>query len=112
MKIIKPYKERIHSSGSGIQKLYKFPNGYGASVVRFTLPMKAFMRADPNGMEYGSYTNNEDEWELAVIKWEDDDYKLTYDTPITDDVMGYLGSKEVEDILKRIADLSKDLTEK
>ncbi len=58
MKLFKdPYKEQIHPIGRGIQKLYKFPNGYGASVVRFKRG---------NDM-YGSYTDNESEWELAVI---------------------------------------------
>jgi hypothetical protein len=83
----------------GIQKIYRFENGYGASVVRSKL----------EGIEgYGTYTDNENEWELAVIKFNGDafnDFKICYDTKITDDVIGHLLEDEVEDILKRIKKL-------
>lgn len=90
-----PWLDRPHPNGTGIQKIYKFPNGYGASVVRFSL---GFGR-------YGSYTDNESEWELAVIKFDGNDYILTYDTPITDDVIGHLSTVKVEEKLKKISQL-------
>ena len=83
----------------GFQKIYRFPNNYGASVVRFKMPV---------GGGYGSYTNDETEFELAVIKFEgkdNNDFKLTYETPITSNVIGYLKEKDVEKILNKIKKL-------
>lgn len=56
-----------------------FENGYGASVVR------------------GPYTYGGDRglYELAVIEGNKEDWELTYDTPITNDVLGYLSQEEV-----------------
>ena len=91
-------EKKPHPIGSGIQKIYKFENGYGASVVRFKLPFG----------EYGSYTNSEDEWELAVIKFvgkSNSKFNLDYGTSITDDVMGHLSTEEVEKILNKIRKL-------
>lgn len=98
-----PIIKRAHSAGEGIQKIYRFPNNYGASVVRFKLGMFSFLR-NP----YGSYTNNEKEWELAVIHFlsEDNlDFELTYDTEITDDVIGHLTDSGVDKILSEIEKL-------
>ncbi len=102
----KPLVKKPHPMGNGgIQRLYRFPNGYGASVVRFKTSWGG----------YGSYTSNESEWELAVIKWDsnkEDDFHLIYDTPITNDVIGHLKSKvdacgrpSVEYYLQKIKDL-------
>ena len=66
----------------------------GVSVVRFKI----------NG-RYGSYTNTENQWELAVIFGDENEWDLTYNTPITNDVMGYLSSKEVTDIMKKVQEL-------
>lgn len=84
-----PMSEKPHNMGNGVQKLYRFPNGYGASVVRF---------------EY-SYGADQGLWELAVIhypKADSDDFSLTYGTPITDDVIGYLSETEVDELLTKI----------
>ena len=90
-----PHSEKPHNAGAGIQKIYKFDNGFGASVVRFRTPL---------GLSgYGSYTNNEKEWELAVIKFGDgDNYSLTYDTEITKNVLGHLKEEAVEEYLQKI----------
>ena len=74
------------SINNGIQKVYKFENGFGASVVQH---------------DY-SYGSSEGKWELAVLEFEGDDWVLTYDTPITSDVLGYLDEEEIELILKEI----------
>ena len=106
MKKIKFTKEELtkeHATGSDVQRIYKFENGYGASVVRFSIPGSIL-----GG--YGSYTDNEDEWELAVIKFNSDnikDFELTYQTPITDDVIGHLTESEVQETLKQIELLTK-----
>jgi hypothetical protein len=71
------------------QHIYRFGNGYGASVVT------------------GEYTYGGDAglYELAVIHFDGDDFELTYDTPITDDVVGWLDVPAVAELLARIAAL-------
>ena len=56
-----------------------FENGYGASVVR--------------GL--GTYGGNGGLYELAVIEGNKEDWDLTYDTPVTNDVIGYLTEADV-----------------
>lgn len=65
---------------------FKFDNGYGASVIR-------------NAYSYGG---DEGKFELAVIGQDGD---LTYDTPITDDVEGWLSVDDVNALLDQIAAL-------
>lgn len=94
---IQPDITRPHPAGSGTQKIYRFDNGYGASVVRFTV----------GGFGVGSYGVDSGLWELAVLTFtgegvQADNWHLTYETPITDDVLGHLGDDEVEQILARI----------
>lgn len=60
---------------------------YGASVVR---------HAGSQGYSHGL-------WELAVLK----NREITYESPITDDVMGYLTDTEVEAILSQINQLGQ-----
>lgn len=76
----------------GVQKIFKFANGYGASVVKHT----------------GSYGYSEGNWELAVVYFPNDnpeEFSLTYDTYITSDVVGHLTWQEVYDYLIKIHDL-------
>lgn len=63
-----------------------FENGYGVSVVSHTF----------------SYGGKDGKYELAVL---DSNGELTYETPITNDVMGYLESEEVTNIMKDIQNL-------
>jgi hypothetical protein len=70
----------------GIIGKIMFENGYGASVIRTT-------------HSYGGHIGL---YELAVL---DNDGKLTYDTPITGDVLGFLSPKEVTNYLIQIQDL-------
>jgi hypothetical protein len=69
----------------GIQHVFRFDNNFGASVVRHS----------------GSYGNQEGKWELAVLDKNDD---LTYTTPITNDVLGWL---EWDDVLDTLWEISK-----
>ena len=69
----------------GIQKVYQFPNGYGASVIKHK----------------GSYGYDKGLWELAVLH----EGELCYDTEITNDVIGHLNDPEVDNILGQIARL-------
>jgi hypothetical protein len=76
-----------HPNGmGGVQARIPFPNGYGASVVC-------------NPFSYGG---REGLYEIAVLNSEG---RITYGTPITDDVIGYLNETEVTDILKQIQSL-------
>ncbi len=75
------------SAMGGTQHRYKFANGYGASVVR-------------NDISYGHETGL---WELAVLGR---DGRLTYDTPITSDVIGHLTEDDVAKVLGKIEALS------
>ena len=80
------------NDSSGTQRVYRFPNGYGASVVRFRF----------------SYGADRGLWELAVLKFRDSDWDLTYDTPITNDVIGHLSESDVESTLDQIAALESE----
>jgi len=71
---------------TGVQHIYGFPNGYGASVVKHDF----------------SYGGKDGLWELAVL---DSDGALCYHTPITHDVIGYLSWPYVEGILQEIKGL-------
>lgn len=70
----------------GEQRKYRFDNGYGASVVRHRY----------------SYGGDEGLFELAVLGPDD---HLVYDTPVTNDVLGYLTDEDVQATLLQIADL-------
>jgi hypothetical protein len=85
-RIYEPYDARPLESGA-VQKLYKFTNGYGASVVK------------------GEHTYGGDEglWELAVLAFDTNgDFSLCYTTPITSDVEGHLTDDAVEVLLAKI----------
>jgi len=88
-----PIIERIHPAGlGGVQKIYRFDNGYGASVVQTPF----------------SYGGSDGLWEIAVLMFNapsKDDYELTYDTPITNDVLGYLTQNQVSETLQAIRGL-------
>lgn len=75
-----------HPMGIGEQCIVQFPNGYGASIVK---------------NEY-SYGGKEGLYELAVFG---KDGGITYDTPVTDDVLGYLTEEDVTNNLKKIKEL-------
>lgn len=85
-----------HLSGNGKQSKMFFPNGYAISVVRFKLA---------DGQFYGSYTNNETEWEVAVLIGDETDWNICYTTPIANDVIGYLNKDGVTQIMKEIQEL-------
>ena len=105
MKVDKEFKEKyllmkrkIHN-GATDQEIYRFPNGYGASVIRGKLT---------------SYGGAEGLYELAVVLYDDGpkeewstdiDFSICYDTSLTDDVLGYLTRRQVNDLLKEILEL-------
>jgi len=88
---IEPVKTRTLPIGNS-QRLYRFDNGFGASVVQ------------------GPYTYGGDAGlsELAVLRITGDDlddWEITYDTLITDDVIGWLDEEAVQATLGQIAAL-------
>lgn len=90
----------------GIHYIFRFPNNYGASVVK----------------QYGCYGYENDKWELAAILFDNDDNDIEESsdtTTLTNDWMivyprsifqnrtplGYLTDKQVYNILKDIKSL-------
>ncbi len=71
----------------GVQAYITFQNGYGASVV-----------CTPY-----TYGGDRGLYELAVFG---KNGHIAYDTPITNDVLGYLKPEEVTDILEQIQSLN------
>jgi hypothetical protein len=72
---------------AGRQAVMEFDNGYGVSVI--TGPM--------------AYGGDRGLYELAVLKGA----SLCYDTPVTDDVIGYLSPKEVSEKMAEVQALPK-----
>jgi hypothetical protein len=74
----------------GIQAIWRFPNGQGASVVNHR----------------GSYGT-----ELAVLRFNSEDladFDLDYSTPVADDVIGHIDTpEELLSYLRRIRDLPR-----
>ena len=75
------YEERAHPLGTGVQRIYQFPNGYGASVIR-------------SPYSYGGPTGR---WELAVLAGPVAVHHICYD------VLGHLDVDEVNAALDQIA---------
>jgi hypothetical protein len=69
----------------GIVSRTQFDNGYEVSVVK-----------SPH-----SYGGAKGLYELAIFK----DGDICYDTPITDDVIGYLRPEDVTDVMERVEKL-------
>ena len=82
MKTFKDLEFKPHPICNGLQAVMNFGNDYGVSVVKFN----------------GSYGYHQDLWEVAIL------YKdsLTYNTDITDDVLGYQTEQDVTDVMKKV----------
>jgi hypothetical protein len=63
-----------------------FDNGYGVSVVSHSY----------------SYGGRDGLYEIAVL---DSDDNLTYDTSVTNDVIGYLTEEDVSNVMKQVQEL-------
>lgn len=76
----------------GDQAVIFFRNGFGASVVR-----RSYSYGGPEGL-----------YELAVIVKDEKDpsgFQLTHETPVTDNVLGWLTADDVVEKLKEISQL-------
>lgn len=70
------------------QTIYKFPNGFGASVIKFKY------------IYFGI--------EIAVLKfYKEGNWDINYATPITNDVIGGLDEESRDKVLQQIFDLEK-----
>jgi hypothetical protein len=88
MKTFKDLEFRPHLHNvNGVQAVIEFNNGYGASILSTSF----------------SYGGNSGLYELAVLK----DGLITYDTPITNDVLGWLNRTDINKILIDIQNLKK-----
>jgi hypothetical protein len=75
-----------HKIKDGVQAKHFFSNGYGVSVVRFP----------------GSYGFEDDLYEVAILQGTEDNWNITYDTPITDDVLGHRDEQDINIILEEV----------
>jgi hypothetical protein len=82
------FRESIHP-GKGNHHIYRFPNGYGASVID-----------DGYGAEEGKF-------ELALLKFKGKEHKLANLPPDFDDVQGWLTEAKVQKLLVKISKLKK-----
>jgi hypothetical protein len=71
---------------SGVRSRMMFENGYGVSVVSHTF----------------SYGGKDGLFEIAVL---DKQGEITYKTPVTNDVIGYLKPEEVTEIMEHVQKL-------
>ena len=79
-------QKSTHNHLGGLQYEFQFDNGFGASVIKHDF----------------SYGNIDDLFELGVL---DENGELTYETVITDNVIGWLTNEEVIDYFKAIQSL-------
>lgn len=94
--LISGYEKYVHDSSDVLtsqfpdQTVYKFENNWGASII----------------YHRGSYGFEKGLVELAVISWyQNDKFLISYDTEITNDVIGDLNEKQAQDILERIKNI-------
>jgi hypothetical protein len=74
----------------GVHLVVRMDNGFGASIVRNDIS---------HGKEDGKY-------ELGVIKFEGDNWKLHYDNPVANgDVIGWLSMDDINALLVKIGEL-------
>lgn len=99
-------EEIPHNDGKwgGKQRIYKFENGYGASVIPEYIDRyldENDEHEDPEANILAYMKPKKGFWEVAVF-YNDE---LCYDTEITDDVLRHLNDPEVDDVLGKISRL-------
>ena len=72
-------------SGNKRAKLF-FKNGYGISVL---------------------FNQNDKEYEVAVLKGVEESWHICYNTPVTDDVIRCIRSREIDNLMKEIQELKQ-----
>ena len=88
-----------HPNGmGGFQARMDFPNGFGVSVVCGLFFYCSPKMNLPDASMYRTY-------EVAIMK----DGSLTYDTPLTGDVLGFLTPTEVTDTMEQVQSLVENI---
>lgn len=87
------FKEHPNGMG-GFQARMEFENGYGVSVV-----CGEYLYSTPRTNLYAA--SMYEAYEVAILK----NGSLCYDTPITDDVIGYVPAEEVSKIMGLVQNL-------
>lgn len=77
----------VNAINEGTQEVYRFENGYGASVVKHKY----------------SYGGDKGFYELAVIKFDGDEWNIDYTTEITNGVLGWQSRLEIVGLLEQIS---------
>ena len=77
-------EERVRHYGSGVQRLYRWGNR-GLSVVNHPTMLLHYPFA----------------WQVAVLRWVDDDYRIDYSTGLTSDVEVFYNDKEANAFIDR-----------
>jgi hypothetical protein len=96
MKTIRDFNQYIvdlNAINHGMGVLFRFDNEYGISLVCHSF----------------SYSNKNDEFEIAVIKFnskDNNDWDIVYDTEVTNDVLGYQSKEEVIEIIQKVINLN------
>ena len=88
------FKPHVNYPDTGIGALHFFDNGYGVSVVQFTSPSGS-----------GSYGAEQGLYEVAILKGLEENWEICYDTPITDDVIGYQSVEDIDNLLSQVESL-------
>lgn len=81
------YKADIHLGGPHL--VVFFENGYGMSAIQ-------------NSCSYGG---RDGFWEAAVLKGNQEEWRIVYDTPVTNDVAGWLSEDEVKEFALAVSRL-------
>lgn len=89
--VLEEHNDKYWGNEDNHRYIFRFENNYGASVIKHP----------------GSYGYRNDNFELAVLDFKGDTWEITYDTDITDDVLGYLTNKDVLEYLKDIKELDR-----
>jgi len=90
---------------TGDQRIYRFPNGFGASLVQMCM-----VRTNGKNEVYSGIhpVTKELLWEIGVVRFnsdDDTDFTLTFETSVADDVIKYVTASKAELILRKIKEL-------
>lgn len=80
---------KIRHINDAVWIIILFENNYGASIIS----------------NKSSYKTNKKLFEIAVINGTIESWQITYDTPITDDVLEYQTSEDINNVLEKISNL-------
>ena len=93
MNTIKDYNKYIidiNAYHKGMQVVFQFDNGYGLSVVSHSF----------------SYGHEDELFEIGILKFHPDGtYELTYETPITGDILGHQSKEDLINVIEQAINL-------